>query len=204
MALEQPKKAPTAYFLWLSDNREAIQKEIGSKKAPDVSKAAGLKWKALSDVVKAPFEKKAAAEKIKYDSALQAFTDQGGVRKRSTKGKGEKKEKDPNKPKKPAGGAYGVFLAEKRESVKASLPAGHKITDVTKKVGEMWKTISESEKAKYEKVFAEKNAAWKAAMEEYKKNGGADDDGEEEDGEEEDEEEKVQEPVSKRTRKAGA
>ena len=35
----------------------------------------------------------------------------------------------------------GQFLAEKREEIKRSLPGNHKITDVTKKAGEMWKSI---------------------------------------------------------------
>eukprot|EP00931_Biecheleriopsis_adriatica_P005280 TRINITY_DN106804_c0_g1_i1.p1 TRINITY_DN106804_c0_g1~~TRINITY_DN106804_c0_g1_i1.p1 ORF type:complete len:205 (+),score=74.44 TRINITY_DN106804_c0_g1_i1:74-688(+) len=204
MALEQPKKAPTAYFLWLSDNRAAIQREIGSMKGPDVSKAAGLKWKDLSATNKVPYEKKAAEEKATYDKAMEEFTNQGGVRVRSTKSKGdkgEKRKKDPNRPKKPAGGAYGCFLAEKRESIVKLLPGGHKITDVTKKAGEMWKALEGTEKKRFETAYQEKVKAYKAAMEEYRKNSGIDDDEDVEDEEEEAEEAKA---PAKRSRKAGA
>ncbi|CAE8722384.1 unnamed protein product, partial [Polarella glacialis] len=206
-AIEQPKKAQTSYFLWLSDNREALSKEAGSKAGSVVSKLGGQKWKEASASEKAPYEKRAAAEKEKYAKAFEAFTSQGGVHVRSTKSKkgekGEKKAKDPNRPKKPVGGAYGIFLAEQREAVKKSLPAGHKITDVAKKVGQMWAAVSDADKKKCEKLYIEKAEAWKAAMEEYKKTVG--DDGEEDkEDEAKDEEEEDDEPLAKKSRKAGA
>eukprot|EP00930_Biecheleria_cincta_P059773 TRINITY_DN4549_c0_g1_i1.p1 TRINITY_DN4549_c0_g1~~TRINITY_DN4549_c0_g1_i1.p1 ORF type:complete len:230 (-),score=73.35 TRINITY_DN4549_c0_g1_i1:255-860(-) len=201
MALEQPKKAQTAYFLWLSDNRAAIQKEIGSSKGPDVSKAAGQKWKQLQAAQKAPYEKRAVEEKAKYDKALEEFASEGGVRVRSTKGKGEKRKKDPNRPKKPAGGAYGVFLAEKRDSIVKSLLAHHKITDVSKKAGEMWKALSDTDRKPFEASYQEKLKAYKAAMEEYKNNGSGDADEDEEDEAGETEEAKS---AAKKSRKAGA
>ncbi|CAE8613082.1 unnamed protein product [Polarella glacialis] len=205
MALEQPKKSQTSYFLWLSANREELAKQAGSKAGAVVSKFAGLKWKELSASAKAPYEKKAVDEKAKYDKAMESFTSQGGVRVRSTKVKAEKKVKDPNRPKKPVGGAYGIFLAEKRESVKKTLPADHKITDITKKVSQMWAVISEVDKNKCQKMYIEKAEAYKAALEEYKKNnGGGDADAGDDDEEEEEEAEKVVEPLAKKSRKAGA
>merc|ERR1719461_685940 len=41
----KPKKALTAYWLWLGDNRAALSKELGSSKPPLVSKLAGERWK---------------------------------------------------------------------------------------------------------------------------------------------------------------
>jgi hypothetical protein len=179
----QPKKVPSAYWLWLSDNREAIVKKIGSSKGSEVAKHAGEQWKAIDAKTKETYEKKAAAEKASYEKAMSDFKEQGGVpaARRSKKDKEGKKVKDENAPKRPAGGAYGVFLADQRETIKKSLPADHKITDVTKKASELWKNISEKDKKKYEDLYAKKMETYKAEMEEYKKNGGnAEEDGEEE------------------------
>ena len=64
-------------------------------------------------------------------------------------------------PKRPAGGGYGQYLAEKREAIKAALPKDHKIMDVTKKAGELWRALTEAEKEKYIALF-------KKAREEYR------------------------------------
>jgi len=84
---------------------------------------------------------------IKIGQAQKA-AESGG----SKKGKGKKKKppKDPNAPKRPSTGFF-LFVAEKREEVKASLPPEeqNKVTLVTKKCGAMWKNASEEEQAKY-------------------------------------------------------
>merc|ERR1719226_411871 len=47
-----PKKPQTAYWLWLSENREKMFKELGTKDVTAVSKLAGEKWKALDAKLK--------------------------------------------------------------------------------------------------------------------------------------------------------
>jgi len=78
------KKPVSAYWLWMNDNRDKIIKIVGSGNVGLVGKKAGEMWKALPDVEKAPFEKKAKEAKDKYDKyvasaegqkALQAFKD---------------------------------------------------------------------------------------------------------------------------------
>merc|ERR1712070_953270 len=92
------------------------------------------------------------------------------LRREKRKLKEGKKEKDPNKPKAPAGGAYGVFLAENRAKIVASLPKDHKITDVSKAAGEEWKALSDADKKPYQDKYAIKSEEYKKAMEEYKAN----------------------------------
>merc|ERR1711920_344808 len=69
----KPKKPQSAYWLWLGENRAAIQKEVGKGSVTEVAKRGGEKWKALSDVAKAPFEKKAAELKKKYDKEMEEY-----------------------------------------------------------------------------------------------------------------------------------
>merc|ERR1712048_1363536 len=103
------------------------------------------------------------------------------LRTEKRKAKDGKKKKDPNAPKKPAGGAYGVWLAENRPKIVSSLPQGRKITDVTKAAGVEWKALSDAAKKPYEAKYAKKQGEFEKAMEEYKKaNPDAADDDEEE------------------------
>jgi hypothetical protein len=81
---ENLKKPQSAYWLWLSDNREKISKIIGSGKGSEVGKKAGEMWKTVTDAEKKPYEKKAAEQKAAYEkyiaseegaAALKAFKD---------------------------------------------------------------------------------------------------------------------------------
>mmetsp|Transcript_61469 Transcript_61469/g.173595 ORF Transcript_61469/g.173595 Transcript_61469/m.173595 type:complete len:202 (-) Transcript_61469:401-1006(-) len=74
----QPKKPPTGYWLYLKENREAIEKAAGSKTPTLVASLAGKKWKAMSDAQKKPFEDKAARAKAEYQKAMEEWKKNGG------------------------------------------------------------------------------------------------------------------------------
>jgi len=80
-----------------------------------------------------------------------------------------KKKKDPNAPKMPNGGGYGCFFEENFAKIKATLPAGHKTTDVSKAAGPQWKALSDEIKKPYAAMYQKKMDLYKVAMEEYKK-----------------------------------
>eukprot|EP00929_Paragymnodinium_shiwhaense_P055197 TRINITY_DN2767_c2_g2_i1.p1 TRINITY_DN2767_c2_g2~~TRINITY_DN2767_c2_g2_i1.p1 ORF type:complete len:236 (-),score=97.72 TRINITY_DN2767_c2_g2_i1:238-879(-) len=213
MALTQPKKpVGGAYGIFLSENRPKFAKATTGQPVSAVTKMAGEEWKKLSAADKKPYEAKAADAKKAYDKALEAFLAGGGVVEKGARAKATEKrkakedkkaKKDPNAPKKPAGGGYGRFLAEKRPDIVKSLPAGHKITDVSKKAGEMWKSLSEKEKKPFEESYQKLLATYKTALEEYKKSKG-EEGGNDEDEEDEEEEEEEEKPAVKKSRKAGA
>merc|ERR1712136_112568 len=136
--------------VFVGEKRAEFQKACEGKGVSEVSKMAGEEWKKLSEQDRKPYQKKYEAAKQQYDQDLATFLANGGakekgaaaLRKDAMKLKESKKaSKDKDAPKRPAGGAYGQFLAEKREEIKKSLPAGHSITDVTKKAGEMWQSL---------------------------------------------------------------
>merc|ERR1711920_412277 len=131
------------------------------------------------------------------------------LRSEKRKAKEDKRaKKDSNAPKKPVGGAYGVFMAENREKITSSLPKGHKITDVTKAAGAQWKALSEAAKKPYEEKYKKKQAEFAKALEEYKKSLPNDDDKDEEKDEQEERQEKPAAKAAgapkKKARKAGA
>lgn len=190
-----------------SESKRNLTKACAGEKITAVTKMAGEAWKKLSPKLQQPFQKKYDDAKAKFEKEMEAFLAAGGekqkgaraLRSEKRKAKDGKKQKDPNAPKRPAGGAYGVYLAENRAKIVKSLPAGHKVTDVSKKAGQDWKALSETAKKPYEAKYQKKQKEYVAAMEEYKKTHG---DVEDEDEEAEEEEEK---PVpKKRARKAGA
>merc|ERR1719215_1498685 len=171
MASQPKKPVGGAYGIYLSENRAKLIKELpeGASKVTAVGKLAGDRWKAMSNDDKAPYEKKYAAAKAAYDKDMKAFLDAGGVKqgkKRKGKDSKPKKEKDPDKPKKPVGGAYGCFLEKMRPEF-AKQCTGKAASAVSKMAGEKWKTLSATEKKPYEDAYAKKKKEYEEAMKAY-------------------------------------
>merc|ERR1711920_1160539 len=163
-------------------------------------------WKKLSEVQKAPYQKRYEELKAKFDKDMAAFLGAGGVKEKGItaqraekrKAKEEKRaKKDPNAPKRPAGGAYGVYLAESRAKIVSGLPKDHKMVDVAKAAGMQWKALSDAAKKPYEEKYKKKQADFIKAMEEYKK-ANPNNEADEEDDEEEEEEEQEEPPATKK------
>ena len=144
MAWTQPKKpVGGAFGIFASEKRPEFTKACVGQKASAVSKMAGEEWKKVSEAEKSAYQKKYEMAKAQFEKDMAAFLENGGEKSKGARAlRSEKKAmkegkvnriRDAEAPKKPAGGAYGRFLAEKREEIKNLLPADHKITDVTKK-----------------------------------------------------------------------
>lgn len=125
----------------------------------------------------AEFLKAASAppKPVKEQKASDAVTVTPRKRSREDSSKGEaltgkvarqKKADTPVKdgPKKPVGGAFSVFVARNRDSLKQKLPEGHRITDITKQASEDWKKMTEEEKTPYHQEYEKKLAAYKEAV----------------------------------------
>ena len=130
-------------YVKLSNKGECEIEDDEEHQVSAVSKMLGEEWKRLRDQVKEPYRKEYEAAKAQYDRDANGGTNEKGtaaLRKETLQLKESKKaSKDKDAPKRPAGGIYGQLLAEKREEIKKSLSADHKITDVIKKGGERWK-----------------------------------------------------------------
>lgn len=116
--------------------------------------------------------------KAKFDADMSAFLEAGGVKskgvtalraeKRKAKeggGDAKRAKKDPNAPKRPAGGAFGCFLAANRKAFEKECPGA--VTAVTKLASSKWKEASQAEKDEYEKQYQAKKAAYDEAMKSY-------------------------------------
>lgn len=175
--MEQPKKVTGGAFgRYMAEHRAALLKECAGKPATASIKLGSERFKAIADDEKQKYQsiyEKAVAD---YAIAMEKFKAGGGevaaIVRKSKKDKDSKmvakKEKDPNAPKKPTMGGYGQFMAQKREEVKAMLPKDHKITDISKKVAELFKALSEEEKNKYGEMFKKAQEEYNKEMEAYR------------------------------------
>merc|ERR1719412_28260 len=76
---DKPNRPPTAYWLWLSENRAALTKEAGTAEGAAVAKLGGERWKKLDAKLKALFERRAAEKKAEYDKALKEYKEKKGA-----------------------------------------------------------------------------------------------------------------------------
>ena len=78
-----PKKAPSAYMLWLNKNREDIKNSfeeelVGKEKVTKVAKKAGQMWGEMSDEDKAPYVEKAEEAAKAYKEAKANYVPADG------------------------------------------------------------------------------------------------------------------------------
>jgi len=91
--LEQPKRPPSSYMLWLNENRPRLVKELGTKNVADVAKAAGMQWKDLGEEEKSNYAARVAKLKADYAGQVEEFMAAGGVLQQGKHGKESKKNK---------------------------------------------------------------------------------------------------------------
>uniref|UniRef100_A0ACD5Z3X0 Uncharacterized protein n=1 Tax=Avena sativa TaxID=4498 RepID=A0ACD5Z3X0_AVESA len=73
-AAGKPKRPPSAFFVFMSEFRQEYQAENpNNKSVANVSKAAGEKWRAMSDEDKAPYVEKAGQKKQDYEKTKATF-----------------------------------------------------------------------------------------------------------------------------------
>ena len=75
-----------------------------------------------------------------------------------TKAVRTRKTRDPNAPKRPAS-AYLLYANEHREEVRAANPAA-KPTEVTRILGQQWKSLADADRAVYQRRYAEAKQAY--------------------------------------------
>lgn len=110
-------------------------------------------------------ERRAKKEERKKTSKPTTEKSRGG-------GKKKKKTKLPGQPKKPMS-AYFMWVSEEgREKLKKENP-GISVTEVGKKTGEIWRSMAEDEKKKWEKKAAEAKEKYDVEYKEWLEGGGA-------------------------------
>ncbi|KAJ8348517.1 hypothetical protein SKAU_G00271060 [Synaphobranchus kaupii] len=135
----KPKGRTSSYAFFVQ-----VCREEHKKKSPEVplnfaefSKKCSGRWKTMSGKEKSRFDDMAKQDKVRYDQEMMNYMP----------GKGGKKKKDPNAPKRPPSGFF-LFSSDHRPKIKAQHP-NLGIGDVAKKLGEMWNNLTDSNKQPY-------------------------------------------------------
>ncbi|KAG7540251.1 High mobility group box domain superfamily [Arabidopsis thaliana x Arabidopsis arenosa] len=70
----KPKKPPSPFFVFLDDFRKEFNlANPDNKSVASVGKAAGKKWKSMTEEDKAPFVAKAKSKKTEYAATMQQY-----------------------------------------------------------------------------------------------------------------------------------
>ncbi|CAG9824663.1 unnamed protein product, partial [Phaedon cochleariae] len=98
----KPKRATTAFMLWLNATREQIKKDNKGIKVTEIAKKGGEMWKALKD--KSEWEAKAKKDKERYEKEMEEYKASGGgsdSKEKKPKQNRPKEAKKADKPDKP-------------------------------------------------------------------------------------------------------
>jgi hypothetical protein len=68
-----PKRNLSAYFFFMGDQRSKVVAKNPDMKVTEIGKELGVMWRAMSDSEKAPYQKKADADKARYEKAKAAY-----------------------------------------------------------------------------------------------------------------------------------
>ncbi|KAL1535169.1 high mobility group box 3 [Salvia divinorum] len=93
----KPKRAPSAFFVFMEDFRKQYkEKHPSNKSVAAVGKAGGDRWKSLSEEEKAPYVAEAGKRKEAYERNMEAYNRKlaGGADDDSDKSKSEVNDED--------------------------------------------------------------------------------------------------------------
>eukprot|EP01048_Picozoa_sp_COSAG05_P023226 COSAG05_NODE_4940_length_1319_cov_0.863934_1_plen_220_part_00 len=123
-----PKRAQTSYFLFVAAERDAVKEANPDASVTDITKILGSRWGQMDDAAKAPYEQKAAADKVRYAEELKAWQaahpDEVAAMDAQGKSGRAAKKKQKTGPKR-ATTAYFYFTADMRERVKEENPSAY-------------------------------------------------------------------------------
>jgi len=168
-----PKRPKSSYLFFCEDKRDDVKEDYPDLKATEITSKLGELWKALSDSDKTKYIEQAEEAKESYKENMSSYVRpsdeeliQLAASKKGKKGKkGEKRPKDPNAPKRPKS-SYLFFCEDKRVLVKEAEPE-LKATEVTSKLGQLWKALSEKQKQKYVKKAEQAKEDYNEEMKSY-------------------------------------
>ncbi|XP_028127722.2 FACT complex subunit Ssrp1 [Diabrotica virgifera virgifera] len=89
----KPKRATTAFMLWLNASREKIKEENKGISVTEIAKKGGEMWRELKD--KSEWEEKAKKDKERYEQEMKEFKASGGDTSKESKKSPAKKDKKP-------------------------------------------------------------------------------------------------------------
>lgn len=187
----KPRGRMTSYAYFVQTCREEHKKKHPDESVvfSEFSRKCADRWKTMSEKEKKRFQEMADRDKNRYESEMQDYVPPMGE-----KGRGKKRAKDPNAPKRSLS-AFFWFCNDERARIKGLNPE-YRVGDVAKELGKLWGAIDPEVKRKYEAMAERDKARYEREMSAYKNRGKApvhqqeeeEDDAEEDDDEGDDDE----------------
>jgi len=180
-----PARVSSGYMLFCDSKRKTVTKNNPDSSMTELSTIFGKMWAEASAKSKQPFLTKASKLKEARDKKMEAYkltpeyaeyqkryrTDKL-IRKYAAQLGVNKVEfrvfpSDPNAPKRPLS-AYVCFYNDVREKISKQNP-DNSMTENCKIIGENWNTLSETQKAKYEKMATKERTKYESTFAKYQK-----------------------------------
>ena len=132
-----PSKPLNSYMWFCKDKREELKGKFSSS---EILRELGRMWKNLSDKKKKPYVEKAEQDKERYQEEMKNYVPADGEEEKSSK---KVKKVKGDGPKRPLS-SFMLFSKDKRAVLKEEEPS-MKQPEIMKKLGEMWKAVSQKE-----------------------------------------------------------
>ena len=156
---ERPKRATTAYLVFLERHRKRVTEANPDTKPKEITTLLAIEWRKVSDDEKQECEAIAAQDKDRHAKEMAEYNT--GNKKKT------RKKKDPDRPKR-ATTAYMVFCNRHRKSV-TEANTELKPKDVTAHLADLWKVVTDAEKQECEKLAADDKERHETEMAAYNK-----------------------------------
>eukprot|EP01117_Protostelium_nocturnum_P011167 TRINITY_DN4056_c0_g1_i1.p1 TRINITY_DN4056_c0_g1~~TRINITY_DN4056_c0_g1_i1.p1 ORF type:complete len:207 (+),score=87.30 TRINITY_DN4056_c0_g1_i1:111-731(+) len=170
----KPKRGMSSFMFFANDKRAEVRTANPSLKITEVGRKLGEMWKELTPEEKKKYEDLSSKDSERYQEAMKGYTkpesdsDSSDDDSSKKKRKKNKEKKDPNRPKR-AMSSFMFFANEKRAEVKAKYP-DLKVTEIGKKLAELWKELDADEKKKYSDIADSDRERYRNAISTYNPN----------------------------------
>jgi hypothetical protein len=166
---QMPKFYATAYKLYTASIRAETKAKNPEISFGEMSKVLADKWNSLSSTEKLKFEELSQKDKARYTEEMSKYEPPEDASEEEVTAKKKKKTKDPNAPK----GRLNVFMSfsnDMRPKIKEENPEAS-FLQIASILGEKYKQLTPSQKAKYQKIADQDKARYEKEMAKYKSKG---------------------------------
>jgi len=139
----------------------------------DLTKKVAASWRGLDEAGKKTYTDQSEADKLRYKQEMKKYkppsessndlSEESSEQKPTNKKR--KRERDPDQPK-AALNAYLFYMKENRQTIKKENP-GLKTTDISRKIGELWRALTDAEKKPYVDLALEDKKRYQEQMTVY-------------------------------------
>uniref|UniRef100_A0A7S2HFZ5 HMG box domain-containing protein n=1 Tax=Helicotheca tamesis TaxID=374047 RepID=A0A7S2HFZ5_9STRA len=159
-APQAPKRFKSSYICFSVAKQDEAKEELGPHpRVADVAKRIAEKWKNLNEEERQVWADVAQADKDRYMAEKASYTGPWQIPTKRSK-------KDPTAPKRPMSSF--LHFSKKYRSILKSENPEMKNTDISKKLGEMWKSAPEEERNDYIAREAKERGEYKVAIAEWR------------------------------------